>query len=95
MQTPKGYYREEYAPNGQRFRASGEFRRPRMGEYYLSGAEVHVYQAHVNLNGCYWIAVPVCLETCPACLGLGRVEVYPVNGQNPTAKILQNFLKTA
>ena len=73
MNPPKGYFTEPYA-KVKKYRASGEFRAPKMGEYYLSGAQVEVYFAHMDLNGSYWIAVPVRLDTCPTCQGSGKVE---------------------
>ena len=38
------------------FRASGEYRAPRKGEFYLSGAIVEAYQAPNDLPSAYWIA---------------------------------------
>jgi hypothetical protein len=38
------------------FRATGEFRAPLKGEYYLSGAIVEAYQAPNDLTSAYWIA---------------------------------------
>jgi len=42
-----------------RFRATGEFRPPLQGEWFLSGAIAEVYKARVNLSTPYWIAVPI------------------------------------
>lgn len=44
---------------GMRFRATGEFRPPLQGEWFLSGAIAEVYKARVNLSTPYWIAVPI------------------------------------
>lgn len=43
----------------QKFKATGEFRPPRKGEWYLSGAIVAAYQAPNDLSTPYWIAVPI------------------------------------
>ena len=36
--------------------ATGEFREPKAGEWYLSGAVVHAYKAPNDLSSKYWIA---------------------------------------
>jgi hypothetical protein len=38
------------------FRATGEWRAPKRGEWYLSGAVIEAYQALQDLDGVYWIA---------------------------------------
>jgi hypothetical protein len=38
------------------YEATGEFRSPRKGEYYLSGAIVEAYRAPNDLNTPFWIA---------------------------------------
>lgn len=55
--VPQGIY-----PNPertQRFRATGEFRPPLQGEWFLSGALVEAYKVRVNLSTPYWIAKPI------------------------------------
>jgi hypothetical protein len=44
-------------------RATGEFRCPRKGEYFLSGAIIEVYQAHNDLTMEYYIAEIVKTKT--------------------------------
>ena len=41
------------------YRATGEFRAPRKGEYYLSGAIIMAYRAPNDLTQAYWIAAEV------------------------------------
>jgi len=38
------------------FRATGEYRAPKRGEWYLSGAIIDAYQAPNDLDTAYWIA---------------------------------------
>ena len=38
------------------YQANGEFRPPKRGEYYLSGAIVEAYRAPNDLSTPYWIA---------------------------------------
>lgn len=45
MNVPKGSYPIAGYPSPRRFRATGEFRAPRAGEWYLSGAIVEAYRA--------------------------------------------------
>jgi hypothetical protein len=53
---------------GRRYKATGEFRPPLKGEYYLSGAIVQAYRAPSDLNTPYWIAVETTVsEACPTC----------------------------
>lgn len=48
-----------HGSNGlQFFKASGEFREPKKGEFYLSGSIVEVWLAQNDLGTKYWIAVP-------------------------------------
>lgn len=59
MSAPAGIYRGggySLIPSGF-FRATGEFRAPRKGEFYLSGAIVEAYPAPNDLSTAYWIAV--------------------------------------
>ena len=58
-----------------RFRATGEFRAPKKGEWYLSGAIVEAYRAPNDLGTAYHIAKPVEMQTCRCCNGSGRVAV--------------------
>lgn len=50
----------------RRYAATGEYRAPRKGEYYLSGAIVCAYRAPNDLKLCYWIAREVDVEYIPA-----------------------------
>lgn len=43
----------------ERFKATGQFRPPRKGEWYLSGARVQAWKAPNDLSTSYWIAVPI------------------------------------
>ena len=55
--TPKGKFPGEYLLKPERvFSATGEFRPPKKGEYYLSGAEIQAYRAPADLDTAYWIA---------------------------------------
>ena len=38
------------------YRATGEYRAPKRGEWYLSGAVIDAYQAPNDLSAPYWIA---------------------------------------
>jgi hypothetical protein len=53
-------YAELEIPPGDSTRAAttGEFRAPRKGEWYASGAIVEAYQAPNDLKSSYWICVP-------------------------------------
>jgi hypothetical protein len=57
-----------------RYKATGDFRPPHKGEFFLSGAEVQAHRALADLNFPYWIAVAVTLVECPHCNGTGKVE---------------------
>lgn len=52
------------------YRATGEFRKPKHGEYYLSGAIVEAYRAPADLDSAYWIATvaePYPIQVCAMC----------------------------
>jgi hypothetical protein len=51
----------------KRYKATGEFRAPKRGEYYLSGAIIQAYRAPNDLSQEYWIAVLYELTPCPHC----------------------------
>jgi hypothetical protein len=70
---PRGVYPGEGALPNIRFRATGEFRPPMKGEYYLSGAIVEAYRARADLGSCYWIAEAVEMVRCVHCDGAGKV----------------------
>jgi hypothetical protein len=78
MVAPKGYfsgYINGYLrSNYTLFKASGEFRKPRKGEYFLSGAIVGTHYAQNDIGTEYWIAKPVEMKVCPHCEGHGKVE---------------------
>jgi hypothetical protein len=64
MKPPKGYFSAEgYSGYNKRFKASGEFRPPKKGEFYLSGAIIEAYRAPNDLTTEYWIAIPVRTKT--------------------------------
>ena len=83
--APKGIFPGEFVGSvvntaknrNQFYKASGEFRSPRAGEYFLSGADEQrkptAYRAPNDLGIAYWIAVPVELVTCPHCQGTGKI----------------------
>lgn len=66
--APRGSY-----PGGTRassrthFRATGEYRPPRAGEYFLSGAVIEAYRTSNALVTPYWIAEIDPQPPCPAC----------------------------
>jgi hypothetical protein len=78
--APKGYFPGEFAfivgskKTDIKYKATGEFRAPKRGEFYLSGAIVAAYKAPNDLNSEYWIAAPVQMETCKCCDGTGKTE---------------------
>jgi hypothetical protein len=78
--APKGYFPGEFhvgqgiAHRDTRYKATGEYREPLRGEYFLSGAIVQAYRASNDLPSKYWIAVPVAMVACPCCKGEGRTE---------------------
>jgi len=53
------------------FDFAGEFRAPKKGEYFLSGASVTAYLAKNDLTQEYFIAKPHVPKTCPCC---GKTE---------------------
>ncbi len=61
-----------------RFRATGEWRPPRRGDYFLSGAIITAYYHKVPIGTPamtqeYWIAERVEMAECSMCKGNGRV----------------------
>ncbi len=58
-----------------KFKATGEFRPPKRGEYYLSGAIIEAYRVANDLSTPYWIAKEVQMQICPTCKGSGHTEV--------------------
>jgi hypothetical protein len=53
--APRGLFKG--TPNwGGKFKATGEFRCPRKGEWYLSGAKIQAWLAPNDLSTAYWIA---------------------------------------
>jgi len=76
---PSGIYFGEYAvergpqATAVRFVATGEFREPKKGEHYLSGAIITAYIAPNTLTQKFWIARAVRLEPCQHCGGTGKV----------------------
>ena len=71
MHAPNGVYFGEFhigdRTRGNRYKASGEFRPPRKGEHYLSGAIITAYRAPNDLDSPYWIAVEHTPVACPTC----------------------------
>jgi hypothetical protein len=45
------------------FIANGEFREPKAGEHYFSGAIITAWYAKRDLTTKYWIAVPMSIKT--------------------------------
>lgn len=70
---PQGIYPGEH--RNSKYKATGEFRCPRKGEFYLSGAIIGAYAAPNDLSSPYWIARPVEMMRCPHCHGAGEVAV--------------------
>ena len=56
------------------FEATGEYRPPVKGEYYLSGAILEAYLSPAPLDYPYWIARPIRMIMCPTCQGKGKVK---------------------
>lgn len=75
LSGPGGLYPSEFAfrERGKKYRCTGEFRAPKKGEFYLSGAIITAYQAPNDFTSCYWIAKPVEMVTCKCCNGTGEV----------------------
>ncbi len=69
----KTYPGESYSNKDQRYIKTGEFRTPRKGEFYLSGAIVVAYRAPNDLTASFHIAKPVMMIECPHCHGEGKV----------------------
>ena len=53
--------------------ATGEKRKPRKGEWYLSGAEITAYRAPNDLSTVYHIAKLVRVRTIPASLEIVKI----------------------
>jgi len=53
--APRGTYPNGERPDGRRFIRVGEFRTPRKGDWYLSGAIPAAYMARANLTTPYHI----------------------------------------
>lgn len=80
--APRGLFPGEFSfsvrPDRDiRYRATGEYRQPRRGEFFLSGAIITAYRAPNDLSTPYWIAEPVRLVACSHCGGTGKVEAGP------------------
>ncbi len=57
MTPPKGIYHGEHPRTFYTFyKATGEFRKPKRGEHYLSGAVITAYRAPNDLSTAFWIA---------------------------------------
>jgi hypothetical protein len=60
--APKDTYPGEFLVGQKdiRYKATGEFRAPKKGEYYLSGAIIQAYRANADFNDNmqFWIAAP-------------------------------------
>lgn len=61
MSTPKGMFPAAFGSvlipsKRDYYEATGEFRAPKRGEYYLSGAIVEAYRAPNDYSTPYWIA---------------------------------------
>lgn len=71
---PKGTFPGEFfigQTKNPKYEATGEFRPPKKGEYFLSGAVVQAYRALNDLSISYWIAKVHEPKKCPTC---GHVE---------------------
>lgn len=61
--APRGVFPGEFmASVSSFFQATGEFRNPKAGEFYLSGAKVSAYYTKNDLDSPYWIACKVVLQ---------------------------------
>lgn len=56
----------ERAQKDVRFKRTKEFRAPKKGEWYLSGAIAEAYRAPNDLSSPYWIATRVSVRLVPA-----------------------------
>lgn len=73
--APRGVFPGEFLVGGAKpgkFIATGEFRPPQQGEFYLSGAITTAYKSRYNLTESFWIAVPakpepVTVKVCSLC----------------------------
>jgi hypothetical protein len=76
VSAPRGIYQGEFnsTKTACHYRATGEFRPPKKGEFYLSGAIITAYQAPNDLTSPHWIGREVFLVGCPHCNGTGKVE---------------------
>lgn len=78
MRAPKGVYPSATPyirlARESGFIATGEFRPPTRGEWYLSGAIIHAYEAPNALTTPYWIAKLVKVVKCTACDGHGKLS---------------------
>jgi hypothetical protein len=68
MSAPSGIYPGEFSwwrkdTRDLRYKATGEFRPPKKGEFYLSGAIITAYRAPNDLGTAHWIAVPGKIQT--------------------------------
>jgi hypothetical protein len=70
---PQGVYPGEH--RSTKYRATGAFRCPRAGEYYLSGAIIQAWRAPNDLSSPYWIAERVEMVRCTHCGGKGETAV--------------------
>lgn len=79
---PSGHFPGEFTwathKKDIRYTATGEFRQPLKGEWYLSGAIVTAYQALNDLTTAYWLAKPVQMIKCRYCDGMGKVVGFDV-----------------
>lgn len=59
MKAPTGVFPGEGLTGFKyKFEATGEYRAPKKGEYYLSGAEIVAWRAPNDFTQEYWIAAP-------------------------------------
>ena len=70
------HYPGPATPSGKGYEKTGDFRPPRRGEFYLSGAIPQAWQAPNDLSTPYYILRPVELHTCPTCSGVGKVAKH-------------------
>lgn len=70
---PQGIFPGEH--RNRKYKATGEFRCPRKGEAYLSGAIVAAYVAPNDIDSPYWIAARVEMIRCSCCNGTGETAV--------------------
>lgn len=70
---PAGVFPAEGRPVGGFAVSTNEFRPPKKGELYLSGAIVTAYLASNDLTNSFWIAKRVEMTKCLHCNGTGKV----------------------